>query len=467
LSSRRSLSSKVLAQASFVLVLAGGLPALADEERLTLTPAVEVTQSFDSDGQVLQNGERSDSIFEVIPSFRARAERPATGTLVDLKGSLRSRSSTADSDLAAVDETFKAAVRQNLGSSRFVAIANGSFRTREALDPLDRDEQFEIQEGRPDLIEANGDLTLAYSVTARSQISLGYSAFARDFQGPEARENGNRDVDVDALSLAYELAMTPLDRVSLSLSYQKLTFGRINQLLLNGKVARTDTQDDQILSAFASWKRQFSPVWSATLTGGVRRLDSDGGGFRGFESEFGDGSSRETSVGLIGSVSFERETEWNKTRLAYRRETRPSGGIGTSLDVDSFELSFTQQLMRNLSLKLRGDYQISKSASDQFALLPAFPGAFLGLSDPIVCAFGGSIGFLEGVPTCIAQSSGTVDTSFIRLGAELSWRWTRGFVTFLSYDFRDQKVDGIIGGGDRHPSRVRIGFRYAYDYEAF
>ena len=70
-------------------------------------------------------------------------------------------------------------------------------------------------------------------------------------------------------------------------------------------------------------------------------------------------------------------------------------------------------------------------------------------------------------PVCLVRGSSTVDTSLLRLGAELSWRWTRGFVTFLSFDFRDQETDGIQGGRDRNTSRVRLGFRYAYDYEVF
>lgn len=467
MSCRRSLSSRRLAGVGVLLLVAAG-SARADEERLTLTPSIDVTQSFDSDGQTLQNGEESNSIFEVTPAFRARAERPTTGTLLDLKASVRTRSSTADSDLAATDETGSFALRQNLGSSRFVAIANGSFRNREALDPLDRDDRVDVQEGRPDLHEVIGDLTLAYSVTARSQITFGYSAFAQDFQGPESRENGNRDIDVGGWNLGYSLAVTPLDRLGLNVSYQQVHFGGLNQtVFLSGAPSRIDTQDDQIFSAFASWTRQLSPMWSATLTGGVRRLETDGGGFRGFDSPVGDGAPEDTSTGFIGSVLLQRETEWNRTVLGYRRETRPSGGIGTSLDVDSFEASFTQQLMRNLSLKLRGNYQISKSATDQFTLTPAFSGLFFGLPDPVVCPFGGQPGALNGTATCIGQSSNSVDTTVLRLGAELSWRWTRGFVTFLSYDFRDQKVDGIIGGEDRNPSRVRIGFRYAYDYEAY
>ena len=461
MSSRRRLSSKRAAGAGVCTLLLLGPQAWADEERLTLTPSVEVTQSFDSDSVTLQDGEESNSVFEVTPAFRARAERP--GTRFDLDGSIRSRSSTADSDLAATDETGRLALRQNL-TGRFVAIANGSFRNREAQDPLDRGDPTEIQVGRPDLHEANGDLTLAYSVTAMSQISVGYSAFARDFQGSESKSNGNRDVDVGAWTLGYSTALSPLDRVGLSLSYQKLGFSDVDSQGL-----RVDEQDDEVTALFASWTRALSPMWSADLSLGVRRLKTEGGGFQGLVSPLGDGSSDDTSTGFVGGLSFQRETEWNRTRIGYRRETRPSGGIGTSLDVDSFELSFTQQLMRNLSFRLNGDYQISKSASEAVFNLGFTPLFADTPGGPVLVDVrcGGVIGQIGTNAVCVAQGNSTVDTNLLRLGAELSWRWTRGFVTFLSYDFRDQDVDGIVGGQDRNSSRVRLGFRYAYDYEAY
>jgi hypothetical protein len=462
-------------------LLVSGLAAQAkaDEQRLTLTPSVSASQNFDrtdvgsaeatdAAGNVVSvpGGEENNGFFELIPAFRARAERP--GTRLDLDVSSRFRSSSAGSarsELRGLDETGKIALTQNFGP-RFVAFANGSFRNRDSQDPLDRDDAVEIQNDRPDLHEVSGDFTVAYSVTATSQVSLGYSAFARDYQGGVSRSNGNRDVDIGAWNVGYSKALTPLDRIGLSFSYQNLRFGTINTLLLNGRTARTDVQDDQIFSVFANWTRSISPMWTANLTAGVRRLETDGGGFRGFDSPIGDAAPDESSTGFIGSLSFERETEWNRTVLGYRRETRPSGGVGTSLDVDSFELSFTQQLLRNLSLKLRGDYQISKSATDAFVLQPAFLVGGLGGLQP-GCLGDGALGTLDGVFTCVAQASNSVDTDVLRLGAELTWRWTRGFVTFLSYDFRDQDVEGIIGGRDRDSSRVRLGFRYAYDYEVY
>jgi hypothetical protein len=442
-------------------VLAGslGLEAFAEEtSRVVLTPSVTVSQSFDSDPVVLEDGEESDSVFEVIPAFRARAERP--GTQLDLDVSTRTRSSSADSDLAALDETASFSLRQSL-SERFSAIATGSFRSRDAQDPLDRD-GVEIQVGRPDLNEASGDLTLAYSVSATSQVSVGYSAFARDFQGGESSRNGNRDVDVDAYSLGYSVQMSPLDRLGLSLSYQQLHFGNFD----SGPFRRDD-QDDDVTALFASWTRQLTPMWTADLTGGVRRLKTNGGGFRGLVSAVGDGAPDDESTGFIGGLALQRQTEWNRTRIAYRRETRPQGGIGTSLDVDSFELSFKQQLLRSLSFELRGDYQISKSASDAFFPTPAFlvqdpsfPVAVPVCLDSVPASF-------DGVGGCLARGSSSVDTNLLRLGAELNWRWTRGFATFLSFDFRDQETDGLLGGRDRNTSRVRLGFRYAYDYEVF
>jgi hypothetical protein len=71
------------------------------------------------------------------------------------------------------------------------------------------------------------------------------------------------------------------------------------------------------------------------------------------------------------------------------------------------------------------------------------------------------------VPTCVQETSSSVDTTVLRIGADLSWRWTRGFVTFLSYDFRTQDIEGTIGGRDRRSNRVRLGFTYAYDYEVY
>jgi hypothetical protein len=211
-------------------------------------------------------------------------------------------------------------------------------------------------------------------------------------------------------------------------------------------------------------------MWSGDATFGVRRLESKGSGFSGLESPMGDGSLEETSNGFIGGLFFTRETEWNRTRLGYQRETRPSGGVGTSLDVDSFELSFTQRLMRNLSFSLRGDYQISKSASDAFVATGRFLDAGF---DPSAGFFffencrGGTEAVFKGVNACVTESKNSVDTTVLRVGADLSWRWTRGFVTFLSYDFRDQDIEGTIGGRDRRSNRVRLGFTYAYDYEVY
>lgn len=457
-------------------LLVSGLAAQAkaDEQRLTLTPSVSASQNFDrtdvgsaepppgAENFVSSpGGEENNGFFELVPAFRARAERP--GTRLDLDVSTRLRSSSARSELRGLDETGKIAFTQNIGP-RFVAFANGSFRNRDKQDPLDRDDPVEIQNDRPDLHEVSGDLTLAYSVTATSQISLGYSAFARDYQGAESRENGNRDAEIGAWTLGYSQAMSPLDRVGISLSYQRLNFGRID----SGGGLNINEQDDEVTALTGSWTRVLSPMWTMDLSAGIRYLETEGGGFRGLTSEIGDAGPDDESTGFIGGLSFRRETEWNTTRIGYRRETRPSGGVGTSLDVDAFEFSFTQQLLRSLSLQLRGDYQLSKSASESF--VPSLPDNFgLGPMGLEAVCFSGVPGRFDGAvfPICLREAGNSVDTTVLRLGAELRWRWTRGFVTFLSYDFRDQDVEGIIGGRDRDSSRVRLGFRYAYDYEVY
>lgn len=486
MSSRRSLSSKSLAGIGAFLLL-GGLAgrAAADEERLTLTPSLQVNQNFEKtkigdakrpddlpDNVAFRaaSGERqNDSLFELTPAFRARAERPGTRFDLDFSTRIRGRSArTTASDLNALDETGRFALSQQF-TPRFVAIAKGSFRNREGRNPLERDddERLETQNDRPDTRELDGDLSLAYSVTARSQLSLAYTASSRGFSDKDPLSTGNRDVDANTYTLGLSTSMTPLDRLGISLSYQQLRFGKANARLLNTQVARIEGQDDTIAAAFASWTHQFTPMWSGDMTLGVRRLESDGSGFRGLESPLGDGSLEDESTGLIGGLSFTRETEWNRTRFGYRRETRPSGGIGTSLDVDSFELLFTQRLMRNLSVGLRGDYQIAKSASE--GLVPTAAFIFNGQA---VCRFSSEIMATldtgEGpVPTCVQETSSSVDTTVLRIGADLSWRWTRGFVTFLSYDFRTQDIEGTIGGRDRRSNRVRLGFTYAYDYEVY
>lgn len=442
-----------------------------------LTPSIDVSHNFERTDlssaelpddapenlQAAPGKEENNGFLEVTPAFRARAERP--GTRLDLNLSTRARGSSARSELRAFDESARISLQQNI-TPRFIAIAGGSYRTRDGQNPLDRDDPGEAQFGRPDLNEGSADLTLAYSVTAMSQISVGYSAFARDYQGSQSRGSGNRDYDIGAWTLGYSQSLSPLDRLGLSLSYQKLSFGQVG----SGGGFQVNEQDDEVTALTASWTRALTPMWTADLSAGVRYLKTDGGGFRGVTSEIGNGAPEDESTGFIGGISFRRETEWNTTRIGYRRETRPSGGVGTSLDVDSFDFSFTQQLMRNFSFQLRGEYQLSKSASDAFRpvapeglrLVSLFP-----FQAETLCGSGDVTGSLNGQTICLGQDDSVVDTSVLRLGVQLNWRWTRGFVTFLSYDFRDQDVEGIIGGRDRDTSRVRLGFRYAYDYQVY
>ena len=482
----RVSSSALVAAASFALVsLLPVAGARADEARLRVTPQLEVSQSYDSDEVSVDDGERSGRIFEAKP--RVKVEGGVGNLAFTATAGTRSRSNSVDSDLNATDELGDLELEYAF-SPRFTAIARGTYRDRKRVDAFDADRAgldagtgIEAVSGRPDRRDQAGQLALQYMVDEKSTMQLAFSAVARDYSGDDNLFARDRSFNLNRAELFYQRALTPRDAISLRAGYSTIVFDAPGLSLMT-------EQKDRLGVVGVGWTRRINPMWTATLRAGVSLLRTRDDGIAGLSGpSFGNGSVDERRTGFDGGLELVRETEMSRTELSFTQDTRPSGGMGTSIDSQIFRLQHRQSLTKTLTFRLNASYQIAESASDRVSLTNEVPVALdpglggimlLGCVTPDVQ---GSFRFtsdrLGAQPACVGSFSSEVDDRLFFGSATLDWQMYKGLITFLSVDYRDQDRDGESflfgrsGGGafgrDRSSTRVQLGIRYAYDIDLF
>lgn len=472
-------------------VVAGS--AGAEEDRLKITPQVEVSQAYDSEEVIVGDGERSGRIFEVRPGLKVDAK--LGGLSFTATAGARSRSNSADNDLDSTDENGQFEMRYRL-TPRFTATASASFRDRKNFDPRDSDSDsfdgdraMDAVTGRPDRKDAGGAVGFQYMLNPKLTLTGNLSTFARDFDGL----SGNRDFDVNGGELALQQVVTPRDLLVLRAGYRTIEFDAPDTAGRNGAqiFERRTSATDQIGTVTAGWQRQLAPMWSANLNAGLRLLKSRNDGFLGLSGpSFGSGTIDTRDTGFEGGISLTRRSEMAQTTLSFRQDTRPSSGLGTTVDSQIFRFLHRQRLTRSLTLRLVASYQKDESSIGQlFATNPismfeliqrGFP-PFVAAGFPNgICPvgrFGNPMDRLDGNLSCVGVASSDVEDELFAAGISLDYEIRPQLVTFLTVNYRSQKRDGAsaiqdtaeetVFGRDRDSTRAMIGVRFGYDIDLF
>lgn len=481
--------------------LCAAAPARADEV-FSIRPALELRTEYDADGVVLDDGEESSAIFRIEPSVDVVRESD-WGSFA-LGGGLRSRSRLDDADLNAMDE-FAAGDAELYLSRRLSATLAASIDKREARDPIeaDADGPAEVQVGRPDDNRSEAALGFAYALSPTTGLDVSAASLARDYQGGEQRDFQLRDVDVQALGARYRFALSARDSLALAALHQEVEFEKtqtprqlvgppVLPFFLRFGLDRQE-QQDTIDSITASWSRELTPAWSGVARLGLRRVETAGNEIRNLASlAFGDAGTDERDGGFVGGLELRHQGERSRSELVASRETRPNGGVGTTLDVDSIDVRHSRRLSRRWSLDLSAGLERSESVSEFLNLVPDgagglrvgdFPPLVPGLDPGAPAPFSSTGVFCSAIggpqraavtlgppfpglviPQCVTRASSEIDTRILRFRARLNWRWSPAFTMFLSFDYRDQDSDGVRGARDT-TGRAALGFRYAYDID--
>ncbi len=128
----------------------------------------------------------------------------------------------------------------------------------------------------------------------------------------------------------------------------------------------------------------------------------------------------------MGGVELTRAFERGSLSLSYERDSRPSSGLGSTLDIDNFEASYRSQLSERLSLKILGEYNHYRSATETL------------------------------------KTDDEIDTTTLTASVRLDWRIRKRLFTFVSYRYRDQSSDGVRPVGEYDSHNVMLGFQYAH-----
>ncbi len=322
----------------------------------------------------------------------------------------------------------------------------------------------------------------------RVGTSVGDSQNAIDSSNGEYRDRSLWDARA---VLTYQL--TARDDVSLgvdgdSTSYQDLGTG---------------SNDSEIWAARLSWNRNWSPVWSTSLSIGARTIDStqndapqSGGiGFMAVCTIFGipfdcpqqervaldERSFSGSGTGLIGSIAIQRAFERSLVRLSYDRDTRSTGGTGrTNFDIDAFTLSLTHRLAERVMLTVSGSYQLYGSVTDE---IPSYAASVFPTSpttESTSCYYGGTASIVGTVPhpqfagvdvpiyQCFGGSA-QEDRTYTTLTARLDWQLRRQLNAYLIGRYYHSTTDQLLGSGvdletdDQDRITIGLGFRYAWD----
>ncbi|MFQ5515613.1 MAG: outer membrane beta-barrel protein [Myxococcota bacterium] len=416
----------LIALCAFGLIPAGLARA---QSRFELTPSLWLSQEYDSDVLHDERREESDLITRVRPQLGLAQEAEWGHARLDL--SLERR---MYQDLDEFDATDWTAVwdGEREITQRLRLLSSVRYELFENQDAVTEGSQT-IVEGRPDQRARALAGGLRYALSPASSLELRAGFDDRDYSLDGLRPaNSRRDRDTRYGILGYRQMLGPRDEVGLQLTAARTDFENIGA---------GDVQDD-ILSFRGSWTRTWNPRWASSLNAGLRSLNS----------ETLSGSDR--SVGFVGGAELTRSFRRGSLRLAYDRQTRPSSGLGTSLDQDIVTAELRTRMSDRVTLRLDAELSRLRSASETLARV-AFP-----FSNPGLC-LPGSLGVSGSLLSCVVSTDEEIDIDSRRFGAELSWRVRKRWNTFVSYRFSKQSSSGDRRLSDFDSHRVMIGFRVA------
>jgi opacity protein-like surface antigen len=435
---RRNVHFPGSALIALLAALALGAPIASAQDRVRVTPSVAVSQEYDSNVLRRDKAEESDLVTRIEPKLSIAQEGERGHAR--LWGGLNSRIYQDVSELDAIDRFLGWDVERRL-SPRLSAFSDGRFAFYENLDRV-VDDGIVLGGGRPDERLLRGEAGLRYALTSVSSLSASFGYRERDYSsGDTERTSRRRDTESRWGVVSYGRALSPRDRISASLALGEAEFSDIG----------TGSETNRQLEGTAQWARAWSPAWSTSFSAGLRLLE--------LETEAGE----DRNVGAIGAAAVTRKFQRGELSLSYRRETRPSSGLGSSLDTDRLRASYATRLTSRLRLAISGDLYRYRSAGDSIVQTRPVSSAFsfvdgsLVLTD-VTC----EAGDVDLGTSCFREVDDEIDSKTWTALVRLDWRIRERFFTFVSYRYRDQISDGTRSVGEFDSHRLMLGFRYAY-----
>lgn len=394
-----------------------GVPIADAQDRVRVTPSVTVSQEYESNVFYRDDRRESDLVTRIAPKLSVAQEGERGHAR--LWTGLSSRTYWDVSELDAIDRFLGWDVEQRL-SPRFTAFSDGRFAFYENLDRV-VDEGVVLGSGRPDYRQIRAEAGLRYVLTPLSSLSASFGYRERDYSlGDAEPTNDRRDSESRWGVLSYGRALSPRDQMLASLAFGESDFSDIG----------AGSESDDLLEGTAQWARAWSPAWSTSFSAGLRLLKT--------ETKAGE----DRSVAAIGAAGVTRKFQRGELSLSYRRETRPSSGLGSSLDTDKLRASYQTKLTSRLRLAISGDFYRYRSAGDSLVV------EFSPICPP------GSV--------CFREVDDEIDSKTWTARVQLDWRIRERFFTFVSYRYLDQTSDGTRSVSEFDSHRLMLGFRYAY-----
>ena len=424
------LASALVAVVCFLLPAAAGAA-----ERSHLTSTVSAGQEYDTNIYNDENHEEGSWLWR----FRPELEYTRENDFGHVRGraGVHARIYTEDSDLNGVDRFALFDVERKL-TPRFSLFSTGRLDRFEQRDEIsDGDET--LRSGRPDLDQMQGQAGFRYSLSPVSQLTGSASYFEADYDDePLGSPDDRRDYDVHGLSLSYGRAFSSTDRMDFTVAYSDIEFEDLG----GGSL------DEEIWSGIAAWSRTWTPSLKSTLSLGARRIESNQIGVT------------DRNTGFVGGLDLERKFARSTLSVSYDRETRPSTGSSSSVDIDHVRMRLVRRINSRVKASFNAGWRHYKSAADRLALSGGFQ-----LPGTGGCPSGTIPGQIILFPVCLETTTidNDLDTQLATLGLRVDWQARKRLGTYAMVEWRNQDADGRRNREDYDKVRVLFGFRYLYD----
>jgi hypothetical protein len=454
-------ASLALALGALALVV-GGVPTTArGATRFEAKTGVGLHETYDSNVFNRRTSQDTDFYTALVPEagFRFRGDR---GNGIARFG-VRSRFYNQYNELNGTDR-FATYGLEYMLRQRLQVFSNGSYTFNDKTDVVDSG-GVQIGGGNPESEQGFASGGVRYTLSRRETLSLSGNYSRYKFDDDFASSSRRQDFSSMGSSLKYERRISLRDSATLGTTLVETKFdGSLNQPESKSRVVSLDT----------GWTHVWTPSWKSSTTVGVRRVFSDLVTSTAFVPLPGqrpvNTNPDDTSDSFIGSLMVERTGKYSNLAVGYSRETRPSSGIGTELDIDQFTAGLRYRLASRWTFIANGAWSRSQSATEQVVT------AFLNPSfNSLVClANNGVVGTLPNpidpttlAPACALNSNSAVDTTMRQYEIGLDWQMRERWTTFLRYRYRDESSSGDIQIRDFDKHLVTLGVRFNYDVDLF
>ena len=422
--------------ALLVLLAAWSLsaPFAHAKDRIRVFPSITVNQEYDTN-VLREEDDEADWVTRIIPKLSFARESEQGHARVWL--GLVSRLYAEFDELDGTDRYMKWDVDHSL-NSRLSVFSEGRLMYLESQDAV-ADGDTLIGEGRPDQRQTQAGGGLRYTLSPMSSITASGGYFGRDYSSnsPDPRD-ARRDSDTRWGALSHNRVLNSTNRLSSSLQYQQTDFENIG----------VGSETDDMVSGTVQWDRAWSPIWSSTLSTGLRWLKAD------------TDAGSNTTLGFVGGASLTRRFRRGEFNLSYQRETRPSSGLGSSLDTDTLRAAFKTRLSQRLRLEILGEYELFNSANEtDFSVDPSVQqvGGLTVLNCPSGSTFEGG--------KCKGKTNDVIESGSVVASVRLDWQIRQRLFTFVRYRYQDQTSSGTRNVGEFDSHRIMLGFEFGYPFD--